>query len=182
MDLGTPTSREGIQSPFADKNEQESLRKQLEEAQRRLREAEHTITGLRAAQDVIRDHSTDLKKESNRLREELAVLRSQNPQTGNTGNEANAGLTVTLRPEDVKNLQECVREIKHESKEIRQQTIELRDCMLSNQEGFSRKRRHTASDTGRNEEESPVMQFLNSCKLNFGHLSFMSWGDLGKST
>ncbi|KAF4441538.1 hypothetical protein FACUT_2637 [Fusarium acutatum] len=169
--LGETYFREGTQSPFADTNGQMSLRQQLEEAQRRLREAEQIITGLKAAQDVIKANSADLKKESNHLREELAVLRSQTPQAGNNGNQANARTTVTPNPEDVKNLQECLQEIKHESKEIlrqskevHRQTGELRDCVLSKQEQLSRKRPHTDSDTGRNEEERPSMHFVKMCK------------------
>ncbi|KAF5557958.1 hypothetical protein FPHYL_7553 [Fusarium phyllophilum] len=176
MDCAEPAPRKGsTQSPSADTNVQESLRKQLEESQRRLREAEHTIIGLKgvqkATQDIITGHNTDLKKENNQLREELAVLRSQTSQASNNSQEANAATSVTPSPEDVKNLQECLQEIKHESKEIhrqseeiRRQTVELRDCVLSKQEEFGRKRRRTDSDTNRNEEENPAMQFLKTCK------------------
>ncbi|KAF5580991.1 hypothetical protein FPCIR_10379 [Fusarium pseudocircinatum] len=165
MDWAEPAS---TQNPVADANGQESLRGQLEEAQRRLREAENTIIGLKAAQkatqDIITAHNTDLRKENNQLREDLAVLRSQTSHASSNGNEANSGTAVNPSPEDVKNLQECLQEIKHESKEIRRQTVEIRDCVFNKQEETSRKRRRTDSDTNGNEEESPAMQFVKSCK------------------
>ncbi|PNP77964.1 hypothetical protein FNYG_08690 [Fusarium nygamai] len=150
----------------------------FESLRQRLHEAEHTITGLKATQDFVMAQNAELKKENNQLQEDMAVLRSQNSQAGNNGNEAVAGTSVTPSPEDVKNLQECLQEIKHESKEInlqsqevhrqseevRRQTVKLRDCVLSKQDEFSRKRRRTDSEANMNEEESSVMQFLKTCK------------------
>ncbi|KAG7417906.1 hypothetical protein DER46DRAFT_569012 [Fusarium sp. MPI-SDFR-AT-0072] len=134
----------------------------------RLHEAEHTITGLKAAQKATQEfilaQNAELKKENNQLREEMTVLRCQTSQAVNDGNEAIPGASVTLSLEDVKKLRGIIQDLKRHGSELHRQTRELRDCVLLKQEEFSRKRRRTDSDTDRNKEESPAMQFLNTCK------------------
>ncbi|QGI80084.1 uncharacterized protein FFB20_06253 [Fusarium fujikuroi] len=127
-----------------------------------LHEAEHTITGLKATQDFVVAQNAELKKENNQLRENMAVLRCQNSRAGNSSNEAIPVGSVTMSPDDLKKLQGILQEVKRHGSELHQKAGELRDSVLLKQEDFSRKRRRTDSDTDRNEEENPAMQFVKS--------------------
>jgi cell division protein FtsB len=133
-----------------------------------LHEAEHTITGLKAAQKATQEfivaQNAELKKENNQLREEMAVLRRQTSQAGNDGKEASPGASIAVRLEDVKKLQGGLQELKRQNNEIRRQAEELRDYMLNKQEEFSRKRRRTDSDTDKSEEVSVIIQLLTGLK------------------
>ncbi|KAF5723753.1 hypothetical protein FMUND_1489 [Fusarium mundagurra] len=136
----------------------------VESLRQRLHEAEHTITGLKATQDFVVAQNAELKKENNQLREDMAVLRCQSSVAVNASNEATPGASVTMSPQDLKKLQRILQEVKRHGSELHQKAGELRDSVLLKQEEFSRKRRRTDSDTDRNEEENPAMQFVKACK------------------
>ncbi|KAF5533389.1 hypothetical protein FNAPI_12700 [Fusarium napiforme] len=136
----------------------------VESLRQRLHEAEHTITGLKATQDFVVTQNAELKKENNQLREDMAALRFQNSLAGNACNEATPGASVAMSPQDLKRLQGILQEVKRHGSELHQKARELRDSVLLKQEEFSRKRRRTDSDTDRNEEENPAMQFVKACK------------------
>ncbi|KAF5689656.1 hypothetical protein FDENT_4300 [Fusarium denticulatum] len=136
----------------------------VESLRHRLHEAEHTITGLKATQDFVVTQDAELKKENNQLREDMAVLRCQSSAALNASNEATPSASVTMSPQDLKKLQGILQEVKRHGNELHQKAGELHDSVLLKQEEFSQKRRRTDSDTNRNEEENPAMQFLKVCK------------------
>ncbi|KAF9769258.1 hypothetical protein IL306_013346 [Fusarium sp. DS 682] len=130
----------------------ESLCKQLENTQRRLHDAEHTISGLKAAKDVIAAQNVEFKKENNELREGIAILRFQSSQSGNDGasantrdNEASQDDNRAQRQEELVEQRGVIRELKRQNSEAVRQSQELRTYILNKEEEHSRKRRRTSS-------------------------------------
>ncbi|KAF4503103.1 hypothetical protein FAGAP_658 [Fusarium agapanthi] len=157
--LGAPSASAGRQDANSDT---------VDFLRQRLHEAEHIITGLKAEQKATQDffvaQNAELKKENNHLREENTVFRCQKSQAASASNEATPGASVTMSPDDLKKLQGILQEVKLHGSELHKKAGELRDSVLLKQEEFSRKRRRMDSDTGRNEEEIPAMQFVKLCK------------------
>ncbi|KAF5578835.1 hypothetical protein FPANT_9845 [Fusarium pseudoanthophilum] len=147
---------------------QDAIGDSVESLRQRLHEAEHTITGLKAEQKATQDffvaQNAELKKENNQLREDMAILRCQSSVAVNGSNKAPPGASTTMSPQDLKKLQGIIQEVKRHGSELHQKARELRDSVLLKQEEFSRKRRRTDSDTDKNEEENPAMQFIKACK------------------